>query len=101
LRAIYPDAGNSFALPFLLEEESLAPWAVSEAWLINSPSPDHYVDITDTFDRKVAAVNAHQSQVGNRNDLADELRKRIMANTRAAGFSEGRLAESFQVVTTS
>lgn len=100
LRAIYPDAGNPFALPSLMEEENLAPWTVSEAWLINSPSPDHYVDITDTFDRKVAAVNAHQSQVGNRNDLADELRRRIVANTRAAGLPEDRLAESFQIVTT-
>lgn len=67
-------------------------------WLLNSPHPAHYVDITEFFDQKVAAVRAHASQVGNRPELAAELRARIEPNTAAAGFAEGRLAEAFQVV---
>ncbi|MCA1604099.1 MAG: PIG-L family deacetylase [Acidobacteria bacterium] len=99
LSAIYPDAGNQFAhLP--LREEGLEAWTVQKACLINSPQVNHYVDITDTFERKVAAVRLHQSQVGNREDLAKELRERIASNTAAAGLPAGRLAEAFQVVIT-
>jgi len=65
--------------------------------LINSPQPNRYVDITETFDRKVAAVRTHESQTGHR-DVADHLRGRIAANTAAAGLPDGRLAEAFQVV---
>jgi LmbE family N-acetylglucosaminyl deacetylase len=102
LTAIYPDAGNQFALPQLREQEGLDAWTVQEVWLINSPAREvnHYVDITETFDRKVAAVRAHASQVKNPDTLADRLRERIAPNTAAAGLPEGRLAEAFQVVVT-
>jgi len=103
LAAIYPDASNPFALAHLLEEEELEPWTVREAWLINSPEREvnHYVDITETFDRKVAAVRAHASQIRDPDSLAERLRERIAPNTAAAGLPEGRLAEAFQVVATS
>ncbi len=102
LRALYPDAGNRFALPYLLADEGLEPWTVSEAWLINSPASEvnHYVDITGTFDRKVTAVRAHASQVKDPVTLRDSLRHRIAPNTAAAGLPAGRLAEAFQVVRT-
>jgi LmbE family N-acetylglucosaminyl deacetylase len=100
LRAVYPDAGNPFALTFLRDEEGLDAWTVGEAWLINSPNPNHYVDITEVFSQKVAAVAAHQSQVGNRSDLSGELRERIAANAHAAGVGEDRLVEAFQVIKT-
>lgn len=99
LGAIYPDAGNQFA-HFSLREEGLEAWTVREAWLINSPHVNHYVDITETFARKVAAVRLHTSQTGNRQDLAAELRERISANTAAAQLPADRLAEAFQVVAT-
>lgn len=100
LRAIYPDAGNRFALTSHHEVAGLEAWSVREAWLINAPHPNHYVDITDSFDQKVDAVAAHDSQVGNRDNLAHELRVRLRPNTTAAGLPQGRLAEAFQVVST-
>ena len=102
LTAIYPDAGNQFALAQLKEQEGLDGWTVGEVWLINSPAREinHYVDITETFHRKVAAVRAHASQVKDPDKLADRLRERIAPNTAAAGLLEGRLAEAFQVVAT-
>ena len=102
LTAIYPYAGNPFALPHLRTNEGLEPWTVREAWLLNSPQREvnHYVDITATFDRKVTAVRAHASQVKDPATLADRLRQRIAPNTAAAGLPEGRLAEAFQVVVT-
>jgi LmbE family N-acetylglucosaminyl deacetylase len=101
LTAIYPDAGNPFALAHL-RGEGLEPWTVQEAWLINSPAREvnRYVDITDTFDRKVAAVRAHASQVRDTEALPKRLRERIAQNTAAAGLPEGRLAEAYQVVLT-
>lgn len=102
LAAIYPDAGNQFALPQLKEQEGLEAWTVPEAWLINSPAREvnHYVDITETFDRKVAAVRAHTSQIKDPDTLASRLRQRIAPNTAEAGLPERRLAEAFQVVVT-
>jgi LmbE family N-acetylglucosaminyl deacetylase len=102
LTAIYPDAGNQFALPQLKGQEGLDAWTVGEVWLLNSPQREvnRYVDITETFDRKVAAVRAHASQVKDPDTLADRLRERIAPNTAAAGLPEGRLAEAFQVVVT-
>lgn len=100
LSAVYPDAGNQFAHLSLRENEGLEAWTVQEAWLINSPQVNHYVDITETFERKVAAVRLHQSQVGNRQDMAKELRERIASNTAAAQLPAGRLAEAFQIVIT-
>lgn len=100
LRAIYPDAGNPFALMALRDDEGLDPWTVPEVWLINSPAREinHFVDVTAEFERKVAAVQAHHSQVGNRRQLAEELRQRVAANTAAAGLPEDRIVEAFQVV---
>jgi LmbE family N-acetylglucosaminyl deacetylase len=70
---------------------------VEEIWMLNGTEPNHYVDVTDTFDQKIEALRAHRSQTGHRDRLAIEMRERIEPNT-AAGLPAGRLAESFQVV---
>jgi LmbE family N-acetylglucosaminyl deacetylase len=102
LAAIYPDASNPFALTHLKDDEGLDAWTVREAWLLNSPEREinHYVDITETFTRKVAAVRAHASQIQDQAGLPERLRQRIAQNTAAAGLPEGNLAEAFQVVVT-
>ncbi len=93
-----PVAGNRFAHPHLLEDEGLEPWNVPEIWMVNGREPNHYVDITDTFDRKIAALRAHASQIADSYSLVDRMRERIAPNTLAAGLPEGRYAEAFQVV---
>ena len=99
LRAVYPDARNPRSYPELLEE-GLAPHTVKEVWLTAHPSADIRVDITDTFDRKIAALRAHQSQTGHRDDLDELIRGWATLNAKAAGMDEGRLAESFKIVPT-
>jgi LmbE family N-acetylglucosaminyl deacetylase len=99
LCAVYPDARNQFAHPELLAEEGLAAWTVGEVWLMGGPQPDHYVDVTETFERKLAALRAHTSQTTHL-ELETMLRGWLGGNAAAAGFGAGRLAEAFQVLPT-
>jgi LmbE family N-acetylglucosaminyl deacetylase len=100
LDAVYPDARNPFAFPSLRLDEGLAAWAVPSVWIMGTPSPDHYVDITGTFDRKLAALRAHASQTAHTADLEDRLRSRLEHAAVAGGLGPGRLAEAFQVLET-
>ncbi len=96
--AAYPDARNPFAHPELLEE-GLEPFAVRELWLMAAPNPNRAVDITDTLDRKVAALRRHESQVGqSRRPRGTSAQLGLPPTRVAAGLGEGRLAEVFQVV---
>jgi LmbE family N-acetylglucosaminyl deacetylase len=100
LDAIYPDARNPFAFPELLADEGLEAWTVREVWLGAGLAPNHYVDVTGTFDRKVAALRAHESQTGQTENLAGFLRAWLARNAGQAGWPEGKLAEAFQVMDT-
>ena len=98
LDAVYPDARNPFTFPELRDREGLAPWTVREVWISGSASPTHYVDVTDTFDRKIAALRAHVSQTGHMDGLEDWIRTWLTRAAQSGGLPEGRLAESFQVL---
>jgi LmbE family N-acetylglucosaminyl deacetylase len=101
IRAIYPAARNPFAWPELIADEGLEPWTVEEAWLMAHPDSPHAVDITDVFDRKVAALRAHTSQTGQMGDrLPTMLAEWGRANAASAGLSADRMAECFRVVPT-
>ena len=100
LDAVYPDARNLFAFPELLADEGLEPWTVREVWLPGGPTPGHYVDVTATFPRKIAALRAHQSQTGHMENLEEFLRGWLTRTAAQGGLPEGRLAEVFQVLET-
>lgn len=98
--AVYPDARNPFTFPELLEEGHDA-WSVDELWVMGSgPDADTYVDITDTFDRKMKALRCHVSQMTDTEDIEERLREWGAANADVAGLAEGRLAEAFRVMDT-
>lgn len=97
--AVYPDARNPFAFPELLQE-GLEPHVVPEMWLMATERADRAVDATAQFDRKLAALRSHRSQVGEGAELDDLLRGWMSGNALAAGLPEGRLAEAFRVVAT-
>jgi LmbE family N-acetylglucosaminyl deacetylase len=98
LDAVYPDARNPFAFPDLLAEENLEPWSVREVWIAGTSSPDHYVDVTATFARKVAALRSHVSQISDPDALEQRLRAWLGGAAAAGGLPEGSLAEAFQVI---
>jgi LmbE family N-acetylglucosaminyl deacetylase len=99
LDAVYPDARNPFAFPDLLADEGLEAWTVREVWM-TSFAANHYMDVTDTFGRKLAALRAHESQTGQMDNLEDMLRGWLTRNAVQGGLPEGRLAEGFQVMET-
>ncbi len=97
--AIYPDARNAFAYPELLREEGLEPWVVREVWYFSGPDPDHVVDITLTYQQKMAALFAHATQTSHE-DIEARLRPRLAETARQGGLPEGSLAEAFTVLST-
>jgi LmbE family N-acetylglucosaminyl deacetylase len=97
--AVYPDARNPFAHPELLEE-GLEPHTVPELWLMAAPAPTVVVDTTATFERKVAGLLCHRSQVGEGDGMRERLREWGEGTARQAGLPEGTTAEAFRVVGT-
>ncbi|HEX6872436.1 MAG TPA: PIG-L deacetylase family protein [Micromonosporaceae bacterium] len=96
--AIYPDARNPFAFPEL-RQQGLEPWVVREVWYSGGPDPDHVVDVTATYAKKIAALQRHVSQTSHM-DLDGFLRERMATTARAAGLADGALAEAFTVLRT-
>jgi LmbE family N-acetylglucosaminyl deacetylase len=103
LAAVYPDARNPMAFPELLDE-GLEPWACPAVWLPTGPDVAEaarvHVDITDTIDLKVAALQAHVSQTGHRDGLGTMLRQWAASTALACGLPDGRFAEAFRRVDT-
>ena len=98
--AVYPDARNPFAHPELLEDEGLEPHTVDELWLMAFDHPTMAVETTAAFDRKVAALRSHESQVAEREGLDAMLREWGSGVARAVGLPDGSVAEAYRVVQT-
>jgi LmbE family N-acetylglucosaminyl deacetylase len=99
IQAVYPDARNPFAFPEL-KAAGLEPWRVREVWITGSPTPNHYVDITETFAKKMAALHAHVSQTAHNKELENMVRSWGERNAEANGLAQGRVAEIFKVIGT-
>ena len=102
LCAIYPDARNPFT-HLELAAEGLEAWAVEETWVQHfGAGANRYVDTTDVFDKKLAALRAHVSQTGHMDwpDLEARLRSWSAMNAVAGGLGENRLAEAYRVMDT-
>lgn len=100
IQAVYPDARNPFAHTSLLHDEGLADWAVPEVWVMGGPTPNHWVDVTDTFEAKLAAIHAHASQLPDPGMIDERVRGWLSTQAERGGFAPGRLAEAFMVVST-
>jgi LmbE family N-acetylglucosaminyl deacetylase len=100
LDAAFPAAGNPRAFRDLLFDEGLKAHKVKEVWLYftGGQHVNHYVDISETLDQKVAALAAHESQIGEwarSGGLRKEMTK--WAEEAAARGGQGlKYAEGFQ-----
>ena len=99
IQAVYPDARNPYAFTDL-KEAGFEPWRVREVWMTGSPTPNHFVDITDTFNKKMAALHAHVSQTAHNKELEKMVREWGERNAQAQGLAAGRVVEVFKVINT-
>jgi LmbE family N-acetylglucosaminyl deacetylase len=95
--AVYPDARNPFAFDDLAD---LEPWSVAEVWVMGMERQNRFVDITETFERKMAALHAHVSQHPDPARVDPLVRQWNGHNAEVGGLPEGRLAEAFWVIET-
>lgn len=98
LCAIYPDARNPYAMPELAED-GLEAWSVPETWIACVGQVSTWVDITDQFERKLAALRAHRSQTEHM-DLEEFVGGWNRRNAEQAGLPPGSLAEGYRVMDT-
>jgi LmbE family N-acetylglucosaminyl deacetylase len=89
-------SGTTAAIfPELIRQEGLQPWkGLEEAWLFGPAASETVVDVTAGFDRKVAALRAHVSQIGDW-DVGAAMADRMAAAGEPHGY---RYAESFRVI---
>ncbi len=65
-------AGNPHYFPEQLAE-GVEAYQVPEVYLFGAEEPDTWVDITTTFEHKMAAIECHASQVDNIRNLAQQM----------------------------
>jgi LmbE family N-acetylglucosaminyl deacetylase len=95
LDAVFPYARDHLAYPDLLGQ-GLKPHKVQEVLMWGSEQPNYFIDITNTYDIKMAALRCHQSQVGKQSpEWEQRLRARYQTAPKELGYS---LAEAFHRV---
>ena len=76
MSAVFPSARDHLTFPELLEED-LVPHKTREVWIVGHPEPDQWVDVTDSIDTSIRALNEHVSQLSSSPDeIDDSMRKR-------------------------
>jgi LmbE family N-acetylglucosaminyl deacetylase len=97
LAAIYPTARNPMALPELLQE-GLEKWVVDWVYVTGQAleKPNHYADISRNIEKKVNALLAHKSQLGDWvAEWARGSAKESAERAARAGFGGIEYAEEF------
>jgi LmbE family N-acetylglucosaminyl deacetylase len=91
LAAVFPSACTARIFPELLEE-GLQPHHVRELYIMWPSDPNIWIDISEVIERKIAALRAHRSQVGNY-DIGADIRRAAAEMGRPKDIS---YAEAFQ-----
>jgi LmbE family N-acetylglucosaminyl deacetylase len=94
LAAVYPTARDRLTFPELLAE-GLEPHNVREVYVMGTESPDTWIDITPTMEKKIEALLQHSSQLRSPQAL-DRVRARA---TETAQGHDMQYAECFKKFT--
>lgn len=87
--ALYPAAGS----PDFFPELKLKPHTIEEAWFFAAVSPDLWMNISGTLEKKIKALLAHRSQILDKK----QLREKITDWAREAGRKKKmKYAEAFR-----
>jgi len=97
LDAVFPLARDHLSFPELYNDEKLPPHKVAHVLLINLREQNYFVDITDTFETKIAALKKHASQFADVELLKEWLEPQAAALGRKTG---SRYAEGFMRIDT-
>lgn len=92
--SVYPTARDPLYFPEHLAS-GLEPHKAAELWLYGSETPDKFIDISSTIDRKVWSLKAHVSQVGEGETLDDRMRQRAEERGKDHGVP---MAEAFKTI---
>jgi LmbE family N-acetylglucosaminyl deacetylase len=95
LDAVFPAAGNAHYFPELLSREGLEPHTPREVWISLAVNPTHHLDVTDTWEVKLAALKEHASQIPDPVKLEQRLRAR---HTEDSSAEDPRYEERFRVI---
>lgn len=92
--AVYPAARNAMAFPHLARE-GLAPHVVTRIYLFATEEPTVWVDTTATFERKLASLSEHPSQLRDPDRIVEWMRRWGEENGKAIGVP---LADAFRLI---
>ncbi|MFQ6090624.1 MAG: PIG-L deacetylase family protein [Candidatus Bipolaricaulia bacterium] len=92
--AIYPASHNRLYFPHLLEQ-GYEPHRIGEAWFFSTVNPDRFIDITETMEKKIAALACHRSQLRDMERIAELVKERAREWGEVGGY---RYAEAFRRV---
>ena len=95
LDAVFPGAGNPHYFPELLSA-GYAPHTPKEVWISLTNQANTHLDITETWNTKIAAILAHKSQVDPSDILIEMLGK--FAKTKDSPEDAPRYEEHFRVL---
>lgn len=95
LDAIFPCARDPLTFADQIIEEGLHAHTVPEAWLFATETPDLWIDIASTLERKITARLAHTSQHSDPQELERNWQRRAREVGEAVGLEA---AEAFKVV---
>jgi LmbE family N-acetylglucosaminyl deacetylase len=75
LDAVFPLARDRYNFPEHVEE-GLQPHKVLDVFLIGTNEPNTWIDITETLELKIEALQQHRSQIKDPQELAQRMRQR-------------------------
>lgn len=105
LAAVFPSARDRLTFPQLIAE-GYEPHKVRDVYIAGAREADVWIDVTSTFDTKLASLRAHTSQVGDWDEFGGDAFIRRWAQDHAAearahgfpGSEQMELAEAYKYI---
>jgi LmbE family N-acetylglucosaminyl deacetylase len=79
------------------EKEGMEPHKVYDIFLMFTNEPNYWVDITDTIDKKIAALKEHKSQIGDPDQLEERIRERASQRAEKVSFEYAEIFRRVQL----
>ncbi len=96
--AIYPGAGSPAYFPEL-GKMGILPHKIKGIWFYGTDRPNIFIDIGQTLDKKIAALQSHKSQIEDTRKAEEHIRSRASKEARKAKNKKMKYAETFRSLT--